>query len=118
MCGGNAVCLGFAPTDEDAYECALKPYRIYRARGGEGLMVKERDSMHEVGRTEASGSWWKRKIDLYAVDAVLVYAQRGRRAGLYADFTFAVCVSGAICKDLFSGVPVRFPRMLQTDRRS
>jgi ATP-dependent DNA ligase len=82
MCGGNAVCLGFAPTDEDAYECALKPYRIYRARGGEGLMVKERDSMHEVGRTEASGSWWKRKIDLYAVDAVLVYAQRGRRAGL------------------------------------
>lgn len=63
-----------------------------RARGVEGLMLKERDSMYGVGRTKASGTWWKWKIDPYAVDAVLVYAQRGhgRRASLYTDFTFAV----------------------------
>jgi DNA ligase-1 len=63
-----------------------------RARGVEGLMLKERESMYGVGRTKASGVWWKWKIDPYAVDAVLVYAQRGhgRRASLYTDFTFAV----------------------------
>ena len=63
-----------------------------RARGVEGLMLKERESMYGVGRTKASGTWWKWKIDPYAVDAVLVYAQRGhgRRASLYTDFTFAV----------------------------
>jgi DNA ligase-1 len=63
-----------------------------RARGVEGLMVKERESMYGVGRTKASGTWWKWKVDPYAVDAVLVYAQRGhgRRASLYTDFTFAV----------------------------
>jgi DNA ligase-1 len=55
-------------------------------------MVKERESMYGVGRTKASGTWWKWKIDPYAIDAVLVYAQRGhgRRASLYTDFTFAV----------------------------
>jgi DNA ligase-1 len=55
-------------------------------------MVKERESMYGVGRTKASGTWWKWKVDPYAVDAVLVYAQRGhgRRASLYTDFTFAV----------------------------
>jgi len=63
-----------------------------RARGVEGLMLKERQSLYGVGRTKASGTWWKWKIDPYAVDAVLVYAQRGhgRRASLYTDFTFAV----------------------------
>ncbi|GAB2901696.1 ATP-dependent DNA ligase [Paraburkholderia jirisanensis] len=63
-----------------------------RTRGVEGLMLKERQSMYGVGRTKASGTWWKWKIDPYAIDAVLVYAQRGhgRRASLYTDFTFAV----------------------------
>ncbi|TCK44571.1 DNA ligase-1 [Paraburkholderia sp. BL8N3] len=63
-----------------------------RARGVEGLMLKERQSLYGVGRTKASGTWWKWKIDPYAVDAVLLYAQRGhgRRASLYTDFTFAV----------------------------
>jgi DNA ligase-1 len=63
-----------------------------RARGVEGLMLKERASMYGVGRTKASGTWWKWKIDPYAIDAVLLYAQRGhgRRASLYTDFTFAL----------------------------
>jgi DNA ligase-1 len=63
-----------------------------RSRGVEGLMLKGRDSLYGVGRTKASGTWWKWKIDPYAIDAVLLYAQRGhgRRASLYTDFTFAV----------------------------
>ncbi|WP_322047461.1 ATP-dependent DNA ligase [Paraburkholderia sp. J67] len=63
-----------------------------RARGVEGLMLKERTSMYGVGRTKESGTWWKWKIDPYSIDAVLLYAQRGhgRRASLYTDFTFAV----------------------------
>ncbi|KQR89791.1 ATP-dependent DNA ligase [Burkholderia sp. Leaf177] len=63
-----------------------------RGRGVEGLMLKGRDSMYGVGRTKASGTWWKWKVEPYAIDAVLLYAQRGhgRRANLYTDFTFAV----------------------------
>ena len=63
-----------------------------RGRGVEGLMLKGRESLYGVGRTKASGTWWKWKIDPYAIDAVLLYAQRGhgRRASLYTDFTFAV----------------------------
>jgi DNA ligase-1 len=55
-------------------------------------MLKARHSRYGVGRTKASGAWWKWKIEPYAVDAVLVYAQpgHGRRASLYTDFTFAV----------------------------
>lgn len=63
-----------------------------RARGVEGLMLKERTSMYGVGRTKASGTWWKWKIDPHSIDAVLLYAQpgHGRRASLYTDYTFAV----------------------------
>lgn len=67
-----------------------------RDRGVEGLMIKHLESTYRVGRTkEASANWWKWKIDPYAVDAVLVYAQRGhgRRASLYSDYTFAVWAS-------------------------
>jgi DNA ligase-1 len=63
-----------------------------RARGLEGLMLKQREARYGVGRTKDVGLWWKWKIDPMRVDAVLVYAQRGhgRRASLYTDYTFAV----------------------------
>lgn len=63
-----------------------------RARGVEGLMLKQRDALYGVGRTKDMGLWWKWKIDPFSVDAVLIYAQRGhgRRASLYSDYTFAV----------------------------
>ena len=67
-----------------------------RDRGVEGLMIKHLDSTYRVGRTkDANANWWKWKVDPYAVDAVLVYAQRGhgRRASLYSDYTFAVWTS-------------------------
>lgn len=61
-----------------------------RERGVEGLMLKRRSAPYQVGRVK--GDWWKWKIEPYAVDAVMVYAQagHGRRAGLYTDYTFAV----------------------------
>jgi DNA ligase-1 len=61
-----------------------------RALGVEGLMLKRRDSVYQVGRRR--GDWWKWKIDPLTIDAVLVYAQSGsgRRATLYTDYTFAL----------------------------
>jgi DNA ligase-1 len=63
-----------------------------RERGVEGMMLKSREAQYGVGRTKDVGTWWKWKIDPYAVDAVLIYAQpgSGRRASLYTDYTFAV----------------------------
>lgn len=63
-----------------------------RARGVEGMMLKAKHAQYGVGRTKDVGTWWKWKIDPYAVDAVLIYAQpgSGRRASLYTDYTFAV----------------------------
>ncbi|MCC0053993.1 MAG: cisplatin damage response ATP-dependent DNA ligase [Rhodobiaceae bacterium] len=62
----------------------------------EGVMLKRRDSVYEAGRPK--GPWFKWKRDPYNVDAVLMYAQRGRgrRSSLYSDCTFGVwCEGGA-----------------------
>jgi ATP-dependent DNA ligase len=70
---------------------ALAAARIgAREKGSEGLMLKRRDSIYQVGRKR--GDWWKWKIDPLVIDAVLVYAQKGhgRRSNLYTDYTFAV----------------------------
>ncbi len=63
-----------------------------RERSVEGMMLKSRVAQYGVGRTKDVGTWWKWKIDPYAIDAVLLYAQpgSGRRASLYTDYTFAV----------------------------
>lgn len=56
----------------------------------EGLMLKRKSATYQVGRKR--GDWWKWKIDPLAIDAVMIYAQKGhgRRADLYTDYTFAV----------------------------
>jgi DNA ligase-1 len=61
-----------------------------REFGAEGLMLKRLSSAYGVGRRK--GDWWKWKVEPYAVDAVLMYAQAGsgRRAGLFTDYTFGV----------------------------
>lgn len=61
-----------------------------RELGVEGLMLKRGDAPYEAGRRR--GGWWKWKVDPYAIDAVLIYAQagHGRRASLFTDYTFAV----------------------------
>ena len=67
-----------------------------RERGVEGLMLKRWSSPYQGGRPR--GDWWKWKIEPYAIDAVLVYAQpgSGRRATLMTDLTFAVWSSGEL----------------------
>ncbi len=67
-----------------------------RELGAEGLMLKRAASHYGSGRTR--GDWWKWKLEPYAVDAVLIYAQagHGRRAGLFTDYTFAVWHEGAL----------------------
>jgi len=56
----------------------------------EGIMLKRKASVYQVGRKV--GDWWKWKIDPLTIDAVMIYAQKGsgRRSSLYTDYTFAV----------------------------
>ncbi len=56
----------------------------------EGLMIKRADSPYLSGRPK--GLWWKWKREPLAVDAVLMYAQRGhgKRSSFYSDYTFGV----------------------------
>ncbi|HWJ26358.1 MAG TPA: hypothetical protein VNS32_07425, partial [Flavisolibacter sp.] len=61
-----------------------------REMGAEGIMLKRKASIYQVGRKR--GDWWKWKIDPLTIDAVMIYAQKGagRRSNLYTDYTFAV----------------------------
>jgi DNA ligase-1 len=61
-----------------------------RNLGREGIMLKRKQSIYQVGRKK--GDWWKWKIDPLVIDAVMIYAQKGhgRRSNLYTDYTFAV----------------------------
>lgn len=72
------------------WESAESFRQTARQYGAEGLMLKRKDSIYEVGRKR--GSWWKWKTDPMTVDGVLIYAQagHGRRANLFTDYTFAV----------------------------
>ena len=67
-----------------------------RTLGAEGLMLKRKDSIYEVGRKK--GGWYKWKVDPYTIDAVLTYAMRGhgRRANLYTDYTFGLWQDGEL----------------------
>lgn len=63
---------------------------LARSNNAEGLFLKRKSSVYDVGRKR--GNWWKWKVDPYTIDAVLIYAQKGhgRRADLYTDYTFAI----------------------------
>lgn len=78
--------------DADSWEALAAIRSESRTRGVEGMMVKAKNAQYGVGRTKDVGTWWKWKVDPYAIDAVLIYAQagHGRRASLYTDYTFAV----------------------------
>jgi len=78
--------------EADSWEELARLRAGSRARAVEGMMLKSRTAQYGVGRTKDVGIWWKWKIDPYAIDAVLLYAQpgSGRRASLYTDYTFAV----------------------------
>jgi DNA ligase-1 len=72
------------------WEEANAAYGRAREMCAEGLMLKRRDGAYGVGRRK--GGWWKWKVQPFAVDAVMIYAQpgHGRRASLHTDYTFAV----------------------------
>src|SRR3712207_6698568 len=61
-----------------------------RAAAIEGLMLKRADSPYVAGRVK--GLWWKWKRAPLAVDAVMMYAQRGhgKRSSYYSDYTFGL----------------------------
>jgi DNA ligase-1 len=67
-----------------------------RARGVEGLMLKEWSSPYGAGRQR--GAWWKWKNDPFIFDGVLLYASpgHGRRSNLYTDYTFGVWHAGTL----------------------
>lgn len=76
--------------ENSSWESLAKGREQARSLGVEGLMLKRLASPYGVGRKR--GVWWKWKVDPFAVDAVLIYAQtgHGRRSGLYTDYTFAL----------------------------
>ena len=74
----------------DTWEQLAEIRTLSRDRGSEGIMLKRKNSIYQVGRKR--GDWWKWKIDPLTIDAVMIYAQKGsgRRSNLYTDYTFAV----------------------------
>ncbi len=60
------------------------------AEAVEGVMLKRAASVYAPGRPK--GLWYKWKRDPLAVDAVLMYAQRGhgKRSSFFSDYTFGV----------------------------
>ncbi len=67
-----------------------------RGMNAEGLMLKRKQAVYDVGRVR--GTWWKWKVAPYSIDAVLIYAQKGhgKRASLYTDYTFALWDDGEL----------------------
>ncbi|HWC17791.1 MAG TPA: ATP-dependent DNA ligase [Terriglobales bacterium] len=61
-----------------------------RARGNEGLMIKNRDSLYTPGRR--GHAWLKMKRELATLDCVVTGVEfgNGKRAGVLSDYTFAV----------------------------
>ena len=88
-CGGKTVILSPTITAKSWHDIAAA-WRRARDQCAEGLMLKRLDAEYGVGRRR--GGWWKWKVQPYAVDAVMIYAQagHGRRASLNTDYTFAV----------------------------
>jgi DNA ligase-1 len=61
-----------------------------RARGNEGLMMKNRESLYTPGRR--GHAWLKMKRELATLDCVVTAVEfgNGKRAGVLSDYTFAV----------------------------
>ena len=89
--GINNEALKLSPTVEFASWDELAAIRNgSRDMNAEGIMLKRKSSIYQVGRKR--GDWWKWKIDPLTIDAVMIYAAKGsgRRSNLYTDYTFAV----------------------------
>jgi DNA ligase-1 len=87
----NNEALRLSPTVEFSTWEELATIRSgSRDMNAEGVMLKRKSSIYQVGRKR--GDWWKWKIDPLTIDAVMIYAAKGsgRRSNLYTDYTFAV----------------------------
>lgn len=102
--------------DPETWEQAEQLRQESRAHHAEGLMLKHKESLYNVGRKR--GAWWKWKSEPYTIDAVMLYAQRGhgRRANLYSDYTFALWNDGQLLPfaKAYSGLSDR--EMHETDK--
>jgi DNA ligase-1 len=80
----------------DTWDALAAERRGSREKRVEGMMLKRRGSPYRVGRVR--GDWWKWKVEPFAVDAVLIYAQpgHGKRSGLHTDYTFGVWDGGKL----------------------
>ena len=80
----------------EGWEELAQVRRTSRDRRVEGMMLKRRSAPYRVGRVR--GDWWKWKVEPFAVDAVLIYAQQGhgKRSGLFTDYTFGVWDAGKL----------------------
>lgn len=65
-------------------------FRESRDRGNEGLVLKQRGSVYEMGKR--SGAWYKIKRPLATLDVVITAAEQGhgKRATVLSDYTFAI----------------------------
>lgn len=91
VAGVNHFSLQLSPAIEvQDWNALTETRKLSRENSSEGIMLKRKDSVYQVGRKR--GDWWKWKIDALTIDAVMIYAQKGhgRRSNLYTDYTFAV----------------------------
>ncbi len=94
----------FQDGDDDAHATVLRAptasisspealdalFTAARARGNEGLMIKDLDSPYTPGRR--GRSWLKMKRELATLDVVVTAVEygHGKRIGVLSDYTFAV----------------------------
>jgi DNA ligase-1 len=80
----SAVATARSPEDVEGLFLAA------RARGNEGLMIKDLDSSYTPGRR--GKSWLKMKRELATLDVVVTAVEygHGKRIGVLSDYTFAV----------------------------
>jgi DNA ligase 1 len=78
--------VAIAHTAEDLEQLFLAA----RARGNEGLMIKDLNSLYTPGRR--GKSWLKMKRELATLDVVVTAVEygHGKRIGVLSDYTFAV----------------------------
>lgn len=61
-----------------------------RARGNEGLMLKQTDSTYQAGKRGRAWRKWKKALATLDVVVTAVEQGHGKRAGMFSDYTFAV----------------------------
>ncbi|MGB8061074.1 MAG: ATP-dependent DNA ligase [Candidatus Sulfotelmatobacter sp.] len=87
----SAVSMIRAPVFRAASTDALEELFVAaRARGNEGLMIKDLESPYTPGKR--GKSWLKMKRELATLDVVVTAAEfgHGKRIGVLSDYTFAV----------------------------